>query len=154
MVSLLAFAWAVLALLACGDLAEEPGTSPTAPAGMFSTLPTSEAPVVGDQPPTIELNTAEPTVTPQPTPTAQSDLHAAADAYSTAHANTRPDGHSCANADNRSDRHTSADGQASTHVHALSDLYTLSDTCAPTCDRANLGSRANSNRCANPSTHT
>ena len=36
---------------------------------MFSTLPTSEAPVVGDQPPTIELNTAEPTVTPQPTPT-------------------------------------------------------------------------------------
>ena len=78
---------------------------------------------------------------------AQSDLHAGADAYSTAHANTLPDGHPCADADNQSDRHTSADSHASTHVHAPSDFD-------PTCDRANLGSRANSNRCANPSTHT
>ena len=68
-VSLLAIAWAVVALLACGGSSEEPVGSPTAPAGMFSTLPTEESPVLGDQPPTIELNTPEPTLTPQPTPT-------------------------------------------------------------------------------------
>ena len=59
----------LLAMLACGDSGDAAQQSPTAPPGMFSTLPTREAPVVGDQPPTIELNTAEPTVTPQPTPT-------------------------------------------------------------------------------------
>ena len=59
----------LLAMLACGDSGDAAQQSPTAPPGMFSTLPTSEAPVVGDQHPTIELNTPEPTVTPQPTPT-------------------------------------------------------------------------------------
>ena len=59
----------LLAMLACGDSGDAPQQSPTAPPGMFSTLPTREAPVVGDQPPTIDLNRAEPTVTPQPTPT-------------------------------------------------------------------------------------
>ena len=62
-------ALALLAMMACGGSAVAPEPSPTAPSGMFSTLPTAEAPVVGDQPPTIELNTPEPTLTPQPTPT-------------------------------------------------------------------------------------
>ncbi len=62
-------ALAVLALAACGGSSEEPAGSPTAPPGMFSTLPTTESPVAGDQPPTIELNTPGPTFTPQPTPT-------------------------------------------------------------------------------------
>ena len=59
----------LLAVMACGNDSSEPGGSPTAPPGMFSTLPTTESPVAGDQPPTIELNTPEPTFTPQPTPT-------------------------------------------------------------------------------------
>ena len=59
----------LLALTACGNDGSGPEASPTAPPGMFSTLPTEESPVVGDQPPTIELNTPEPTLTPQPTPT-------------------------------------------------------------------------------------
>ena len=62
-------ALAMAVVVACGGSAMEPGQSPTPPSGMFSTLPTTEPPVVGDQPPTIELNTAEPTYTPQPTPT-------------------------------------------------------------------------------------
>ena len=60
---------ALLAVMACGGSSNELAGSPTAPAGMFSTLPTEESPVLGDQPPTIELNTPEPTLTPQPTPT-------------------------------------------------------------------------------------
>ena len=60
---------ALLAMLSCGDSGREPSASPTAPAGMFSTLPTNEAPALGDQAPTVELNTPEPTLTPQPTPT-------------------------------------------------------------------------------------
>ena len=60
---------ALLALLACGGSDGKQAGSPTAPAGMFSTLPTQESPVLGDQPPTIELNTPEPSPTPQPTPT-------------------------------------------------------------------------------------
>ena len=60
---------ALLTMMACGGSAEKPGPSPTPPSGMFSTLPTSEPPVVGDQPPTIELNTPVPTPTSQPTPT-------------------------------------------------------------------------------------
>ena len=65
-----AYALALAVVVACGGSAMEPGPSPTPPSGMFSTLPTTEPPVVGDQPPTIELNTPEPTYTPQPTPTA------------------------------------------------------------------------------------
>ena len=57
----------LLALIACGGESEEPAPSPTAPPGMFSTLPTDEPPELGDQPPTIELNTPEPSFTPQPT---------------------------------------------------------------------------------------
>ena len=61
-------ALALLAVLACGGSAAEPTPSPTAPSGMFSTLPTTESPLVGDQSPTIELNTLEPTSTHLPTP--------------------------------------------------------------------------------------
>ena len=60
-------ALAMLVITACGGSAEVPAPSPTPPSGMFSTLRTTEPPVVGDQPPTIELNTPEPTFTPQPT---------------------------------------------------------------------------------------
>ena len=60
---------ALLAAMACGGSDEGEAGSPTAPPGMFSTLPTEESPVLGDQPPTIELNTPEPTLTPEPTPT-------------------------------------------------------------------------------------
>ena len=66
---LAAGATVLLALLACGGPAGEPAASPTPPPGMFSTLPTTEPPIVGDRPPTIELNTPEPTFTPQPTHT-------------------------------------------------------------------------------------
>ena len=38
------------ALLACGILSDGPAPTPTAPAGMFSTLPTAEPPIVGDEP--------------------------------------------------------------------------------------------------------
>ena len=58
-----------LAMLACSGSDEGSVSSPAAPPGMFSTLPTSEPPVLGGQPPTAELNTPEPTLTPQPTPT-------------------------------------------------------------------------------------
>ena len=37
-------------MLACGTLTGGPAPSPTAPAGMFSTLPTTEPPIVGDEP--------------------------------------------------------------------------------------------------------
>ena len=61
-------ALALLAVLACVGSAAEPAPSPTAPSGMFSTLPTTESPLVGDRSPTIELNTLEPTPTHLPTP--------------------------------------------------------------------------------------
>ena len=61
-VSLIAFA-----MLACNGSDGESVSTPTAPPGMFSTLPTTESPVLGDQPPTVELNTQEPTYTPNPT---------------------------------------------------------------------------------------
>ena len=57
----------LLALIACEGGAEEPTSSLTAPTGMFSTLPTTEPPVLGDQPLSIKLNTPEPTFTLQPT---------------------------------------------------------------------------------------
>ena len=66
---LAAGALALLALVACGGDGGQPAGSPTAPPGMFSTLPTTEPPAAGDQAPTIELNTPEPTLTPNPTPT-------------------------------------------------------------------------------------
>ena len=50
--SLIAFA-----MLACNGSGDGSVSSPAAPPGMFSTLPTSEPPVLGDQPPTVELNT-------------------------------------------------------------------------------------------------
>ena len=58
---------AVLALLvtaACDAPAEVP-VSPTAPPGMLSTLPASDPPVVGDQPPNIMPENPAPTFTPQ-----------------------------------------------------------------------------------------
>ena len=63
----------LLALTACGNDGGGPEASPTAPAGMFSQLPTSESPIVGDRPPSIELNTLEATATPDPTPTPTPD---------------------------------------------------------------------------------
>ncbi len=59
-----------LATLACTGSGDGSVSSPTAPPGMFSTLPTSEPPVLGDRPPTVELNTPEPTLTPPPLDTA------------------------------------------------------------------------------------
>ena len=56
-----------LAMLACNGSDGGSVSTTTAPPGMFSTLPTTEPPVLGDQPPTVELNTPEPTLTPQPT---------------------------------------------------------------------------------------
>ena len=62
-------AMVLLAMLACGEAAQAPDPTTAPPPGMFSKLPTNESPILGDQPPTIELNTPEPTLTPQPTPT-------------------------------------------------------------------------------------
>ena len=74
----------LIALAACGNDGEEPVGTPTAPPGMFSTLPTTEPPAAGDQAPTIELNTPEPTLTPNPTPHTKPDLHAGADVHALA----------------------------------------------------------------------
>ena len=57
----------LLAIVACNSSDEDLATSPTPPTGMFSTLPTTEPPIKGDQPPTVELNTPQPTFTPNPT---------------------------------------------------------------------------------------
>ena len=57
----------VLAIVACNSSDEGSASSPTPPTGMFSTLPTTEPPIEGDQPPTVELNTPQPTLTPNPT---------------------------------------------------------------------------------------
>ena len=65
----LAITLVVVVLMSCGVDGEDPGSSPSTPVGMFSTLPTTEPPIVGDEPPTIELKTPEPTVSPSPTPT-------------------------------------------------------------------------------------
>ena len=62
-------AMVLLAFLACGGATQGPEPTSEPPPGMFSVLPTTENPSLGDQPPTIELNTPEPTLTPQPTPT-------------------------------------------------------------------------------------
>ena len=90
---------------------------------MFSTLPTEESPVAGDQPPTIELNTPVPTptpdptgtliptpdptgtpvptATPEPTATPATHVHSAADIYSgtTAHGDAIPNINSIARGD-------------------------------------------------------
>ena len=68
---LLATLLALLVVLACVGSSGAPPASPTPPPGMFSTLPTTEPPVVGDHPPTIELKTLtpNPTYSPVPTPT-------------------------------------------------------------------------------------
>ncbi len=57
----------LLAIIACNGPDEGSASSPTPPTGMFSTLPTTEPPIEGDQPPTVELNTPQPTLTPNPT---------------------------------------------------------------------------------------
>ena len=57
----------MLAIIACNGSDEGSASSPTPPTGMFSTLPTTEPPIEGDQPPTVELNTPQPTLTPNPT---------------------------------------------------------------------------------------
>ena len=59
----------LLAMTACEDSAGESASSPTPAPGLLSSLPTDEPPIAGGRPPTIELNTPEPTFTLQPTPT-------------------------------------------------------------------------------------
>ena len=120
-----------LAMLACSDSSDESAATPTAPPGMFSTLPTDESPVSGDQPPTIELNTPEPTLTPDPTPTpnptytpvpSPTPLPSATPvptprsyrhtgAHGVTHA--QPDG--CADADGHSESHSHARAHARAH---------------------------------------
>ena len=57
----------LLAMLACGTATQGPETTSEPPPGMFSMMPTNESPILGDQPPTIELKTPEPTHTLNPT---------------------------------------------------------------------------------------
>ena len=94
-------ALALLAVIACGGDGGETAGSPTAPPGMFSTLPTTEPPAAGDQPPTIELNTPVPTFTPVPTPTPNPTYTPVPTPTpmpsATPVANARPDGHAGAN---------------------------------------------------------
>ena len=96
-----------LAMLACNGSDGGSVSSPAAPPGMFSTLPTSEPPVLGDQPPTVELNTPEPNLNAAANSHAQSYLHARANAHATAY------GHPHA----QSDRYTSSDGHAQPDRH-------------------------------------
>lgn len=67
---LLVAALTPLLVVACGGPSESSPASSTPPPGMFSTLPTPEHPVVGDQMPTIDLNTPTPNATYTPVPTA------------------------------------------------------------------------------------
>ena len=78
----LRFAFGAFVLLmasACGDTPAGVAETPTAPAGMFSILPTTEPPIVGDQfGIVIDLantptQTPDPTATPEPTPTQTPD---------------------------------------------------------------------------------
>ena len=78
----------VFALAACGNDGRAPVGTPAAPPGMFSTLPTTEHPAEGDQPPTIELNTPEPTPTPNPTYTPEPTSTPRPSATPGAHART------------------------------------------------------------------
>ena len=64
---LVATAMVLLTMLACGESTQSPESTSAPPPGMFSQLPTNEPPILGDQPPVIELNTPEPTLTPNPT---------------------------------------------------------------------------------------
>ena len=64
---LVATAMVLLTMLACGEATQSPESTSAPPPGMFSQLPTNEPPILGDQPPVIELNTPEPTLTPNPT---------------------------------------------------------------------------------------
>ena len=65
LLKLAASALLLSAIVACGDATGGFAPTPTPPPGMFSTLPTTEAPIEGDRQPTIELNTPPPTPTPQ-----------------------------------------------------------------------------------------
>ena len=68
---LAAGALALLAVIGCGAADLGPAPSPTPPPSMFSTLPTTESPAIGDQPGLVinlgATATPEPTGTPQPT---------------------------------------------------------------------------------------
>ena len=160
----------LLALAACGNDGSEAQGSPTAPPGMFSTLPTTEPPAAGDQPPTIELNTPEPTLTPEPTPTPNPTYTPAdADAPAVSHSGThaRPDGYSSAatgsharadsdaesHGDARADGHARADGNPSTDLHSSANIYsgatahlhTVPDVYAETDGRTNSRTDTSSN---------
>ena len=106
-----------LAMLACSGSDGGSESTPAAPPGMFSTLPTSEPPVLGDQPPTVELNTPEPTLTPQPTPTPNPTYTPVPTPTQlptgTPHAQSNR--HTSADANAQSDGHTSADANAQSH---------------------------------------
>ena len=72
-------ALALLAVIGCDAAGVGPAPSPTPPPGMFSTLPTTESPAIGDQPGVVinlgatatpePTGTQQPTYTPAPTPT-------------------------------------------------------------------------------------
>ena len=61
----------MLGLLSCSDSSEDASAAPSPPAGMFSTLPTTEPPIAGDAPViVISLEgTPEPMATSSPSPT-------------------------------------------------------------------------------------
>ena len=142
-----------LAMLACSDSGDETAATPTAPPGMFSTLPTDESPVSGDQPPTIEVPTSEFTPTPEPT---QPDLHAGAVAYAVADADALPDGYAttdsvpradgyaCAHADSRPDGYALPDGHTVPDGDAVSDGHTVPDRDAAAYPRPHRDARARS----------
>ena len=120
-----------LAMLACSGSGDGSVSTPTAPPGMFSTLPTTESPVLGDQPPTVELNTPEPTYTPNPTytpvpaptplPTGTPTPNPTGTPTPTGHAQSYL--HARTNAHAQSDRHTSADGHSCTDGPGQADGY-------------------------------
>ena len=112
-----------LAMLACSGSDGGSVSTPTAPPGMFSTLPTSEPPVLGDQPPTVELNTPEPTLTPQPTPTPNPTYTPVSNGHATAygHSHAQSDRYTNADGHAQSDRYTSADGHAQSDGHSCTD---------------------------------
>ena len=85
-----ASALVLLTMMSCADSAVEPAESVTPPPGMFTALPTIEPSIIGDQPPTLAINTLDPTATPEPTATATPEPTATATPEPTATATPEP----------------------------------------------------------------
>ena len=125
----------MMAWVACSNSTAEPEAPPNPPPGMFASLPTSEPPIVGDRPPSIELNMLEATPTPDPTPTATPDPTPTAtpdptptptpDPTPTAHARPCADTHARPYADThaRSYADTHARPYADTHARPYADTH-------------------------------